>query len=112
MSIIDSRELQDEINDLQAQENEPDGLEAEEQDRLNALVALADEVGGEWEYGAALIPEGEFEDHARDLAEETGAIPSEYTWPISCIDWEQAARELSMDYTTVELEGVTYYVRP
>ena len=108
MSVIDSRELQDEIDDLLADEERDETDEA----RLKALQVLADHVGGEWEYGAALIPESEFEDHARDLAEEMGAIPSSYTWPISCIDWEQAARELSMDYTTVELEGVTYYVRP
>lgn len=45
------------------------------------------------------------------LAEDIGAIPSEYTWPASCIDWDQASRELQMDYTAVDFDGVTYWVR-
>lgn len=27
------------------------------------------------------------------------------------VDWERAARELQMDYTPVEFDGVTYWVR-
>jgi hypothetical protein len=28
-----------------------------------------------------------------------------------CIDWNEAASELQMDYTAVEFDGVTYWVR-
>ncbi|HKZ20341.1 MAG TPA: antirestriction protein ArdA [Acidimicrobiia bacterium] len=39
------------------------------------------------------------EDFARGLADELGLIPENYQWPVSCIDWEQATRELFMgDY--------------
>ena len=47
------------------------------------------------------------EDFAQNLADDLGLIPSEYSWPASCIDWDQAARELMMDY--MEHDG--YYFR-
>ena len=47
------------------------------------------------------------EDFARDMAESTGAMPKDNQWPMYCIDWEWAGRELMMDYT--EQDG--YYFR-
>ena len=38
------------------------------------------------------------EDMAQELAESIGAIDENASWPMSCIDWEQAARELMFDY--------------
>jgi antirestriction protein len=60
---------------------------------------------------STLIPENGFEDYARELAEDIGAISSDTGWPATCIDWERAARELQMDYTSVEYDGDTYYYR-
>jgi hypothetical protein len=80
---------------------------------LVALEALAKEGEGysDWQHGAALIRDSYFETYAREFAEEIGAIPNDAAWPCTCIDWEQAARELRMDYTSVEFDGVTYWVR-
>ena len=42
------------------------------------------------------------EEFAMDMAEETGARPetgSGTGWPLYCIDWEYAARDLMMDYS-------------
>lgn len=39
------------------------------------------------------------EDFAEDVAEQIGAIDKNATWPQTCIDWEQAAKELMYDYT-------------
>jgi len=36
------------------------------------------------------------EDFAAELAEETGSIPEGAAWPLTCIDWEQAWRELEI----------------
>lgn len=46
---------------------------------------------------------------------------SDAKWPFTCIDWEQAAKELSHDYTSIELrpldengeecDAITYYYR-
>jgi antirestriction protein len=104
-TILDSRELEDELVAL----TEDVGDEGA---RLDALQFLKSELDGSgWEYGIQLIPEGEFEDYARQLAEDIGAIPENGAWPTYCIDWERAARELAMDYSTVEFEGITYYWR-
>lgn len=37
-------------------------------------------------------------DFAQDMADQIGAVPDDLTWPVSCIDWEKAARELMYDY--------------
>lgn len=53
---------------------------------------------------------GNFKDDkefAQDMAEQTGAIDKNAQWPMSCIDWEQAAKELMYDYS----EDSGYYFR-
>ncbi len=50
------------------------------------------------------------EDFAQDLAEEMGAIPTDYSWPASYVDWERAARDLFMDYTDAPAPGGRIYV--
>jgi antirestriction protein len=53
---------------------------------------------------------GEFdsdEDFAQDMAEQVGAIDKDAKWPQTCIDWEQASKELMWDY--FEQDG--YYFR-
>jgi len=104
---IDSREVIARINYLTGTEDE------EEQAELKALEALAEEAQSspDWEYGETLIHEGYFETYARDLAEDTGAIDSQAGWPLYCIDWEYAARELKMDYMAVDFDDATYYIR-
>lgn len=53
---------------------------------------------------------GEFDDDkdfAMDMADQLGSVPNNVQWPLTCIDWEFAARELMTDY--FEIEG--YYFR-
>jgi hypothetical protein len=85
----------------------------ENSEELKNLNALAKEAEGyrDWEHGATLICESYFEDYARELAKDIGAITGDESWPATCIDWEQAAKELQMDYTSVEFDDVTYYMR-
>ena len=48
---------------------------------------------------------GEFgsdEDFAMDIAESTGSMPKDMSWPLNHIDWEMAARDLMMDYFEIE----------
>jgi antirestriction protein len=49
--------------------------------------------------------------YAQDFAEDIGAIDRNAGWPLGCIDWEAAADELKSDYSSIEFDGVTYWVR-
>lgn len=85
-----------------------------EAEELKTLRELADEASGyaaDWQYGEALIRDSYFEEYAQELAEDIGAINPDSSWPNNCIDWERAARELRMDYTGVDFDGVTYWTR-
>lgn len=86
----------------------------DEHQELMALQELADEASGyadDWCYGETLVRDDYFEDYARELAEDTGMVKGTEHWPLNCIDWEQAARELQIDYTSVDFDGVTYWIR-
>jgi len=91
----------------------------ENQDEFDALLdALAEleNSGGdhEWRrawYPVTLIADWHFEAYAEELAEDIGAISSAPNWPATCIDWERAARDLRMDYSSVEIGDNTYWYR-
>jgi len=110
--IIDSRDVISRIADLQASSAEPDFSE-DEQEELAALLALAaeGESSPDWEYGEALIHTDYFVTYAQELAEDCCDLPSPNQWPASCIDWDQAARELELDYTTINFDGTDYLIR-
>jgi len=70
-----------------------------------------EEWHGSW-YPLLFIRDSHFEDYARDLAEDVaGEALREARWPMTCIDWERAVMELQQDYTTVDVEGHTYWYR-
>ena len=88
--------------------------EDENYDELRSLKAFADQFEDycpDWTHGTTLIRDSYFEDYAREFAEDIGAINDDASWPNNCIDWERAARELQMDYTSGEFDGVTYWAR-
>lgn len=89
--------------------------ESAEGDELRSLQALAKEAEGyaaDWHYGETLIRDSYFEDYARDLANDVhGRGVRDAEWPFNHIDWEAAADALKADYTSVDFDGVTYWVR-
>lgn len=86
--------------------------DAENAEELAALEAFIAEGSDEWEDGVTLVRETYFRDYAQELAEDIGDIDfRKLSWPLTCIDWEQAARELQYDYTGADFAGVTYYFR-
>lgn len=123
--VIDSRDVIERIEQLQAIREpgpvaegvlNPEDYDADQDSlfaELAALEALAAEGDtiADWQYGATLIHENHFTDYAKELAEDLGTIPRDYSWPTSHIDWEAAANALKMDYSIVEFGGETYYVR-
>lgn len=80
---------------------------------LAALSKLAKEAEGyadDWTHGVTLIHDDYFTDYAREMLEDCGTIPRDLpTWVE--IDWEATARNVRMDYTGVNFDGVTYWVR-
>lgn len=111
--MFDSREVIERLDELDAMFS-ADGMHPEEIEERNALRALVSELEADcsdWKYGVLFVREDMFEDCARELAEEIGAIPSGYSWPASHIDWEAAADALRQDYSSVEIDGDTWYYR-
>lgn len=97
-----------------AQANVKDWDESDEGQELAKLKAFAEEAessSSDWTYGATLIHEDYFEDYARDLAAEGDYDMKNEQWPYTCIDWAKAAEELQQDYTSVDFDGETYWVR-
>ena len=108
-------ELQEELDELDSQfeDAEQPGNPSMGGDEYERRAVLRDFIAEVSDYSEddMLIPEDEFEDYTRQFAEDIGAIDSDARWPATCIDWEQAARELQMDYTGFMLDGQTYYAR-
>ncbi len=119
--VIDSRDVIARIEEIQeslpknAGEVMPgDGPELDAlREELKALLDLQEELHGspDWEYGEALIRDSYFKEYAQGLASDCGMIQSDMKWPCTCIDWDQAAQDLQMDYTSVEFDGIDYWIR-
>jgi hypothetical protein len=123
--VIDSRDVIDRIEELEGERDswlaDPDADDsdwaavnvddAEELATLKALASEGEDYAADWTHGETLIRDSYFVEYAQELAEDIGAINHEASWPNTCIDWDQAARELRMDYTAVEFGDVTYWIR-
>ncbi len=107
--IIDSRDVIEAIDTMRYCCDGAD--EALDFAALLNLAAEGEDYAEDWNYGEALIRDSYFEEYAQELAEDIGAINPDIGWPGNCIDWERAARDLQMDYTPVDFDGVTYWTR-
>jgi len=93
----------------------------EDNDAVSAFVALCGEFGIDAtpdaldqqgsNYESTLIPDESFEDYARELAEDIGAIDANASWPLMYIDWPAAADALRIDYSSVSYAGHDYLIR-
>lgn len=117
--IIDSRELIERAQEIAAeieQDNEerhlPAGDREEIEAELAAIETLADSGITDWEHGATLIPDDDsWVDYCRELAEDLGMVQEGAGWPNNRIDWDAAADDLRVDYTSVTFMGTDYLVR-
>ena len=118
--VIDSRDVIDRIEELEGERDSwvdetTDWVNANPDDyaELMALTALQDEAEGyapDWTYGETLIRDSYFTDYTRELLEDCRYIPHNLPHYIE-IDWDATARNIQQDYTSVEFDGVTYWVR-
>lgn len=97
--------------DLQGEDGFDSTVEGEELAALKALAEEGENYADDWNYGVALIRDSYFRTHAEELADDLGLVPNDAPWPLTCIDWRRAAEELKGDYTAIEFDGVTYWVR-
>lgn len=87
-------------------------IEPEELARAKALAEeLESYCGDQLNDGNTVIADRYFVEYARELAEDIGAIDRNASWPLSYIDWDTAAEALKQDYSAVEFEGQTWWVR-
>ena len=95
------RAKEDEVNN---KHREIEFWKEENQERLDDLTqclkAMDDYCGGD-----TLINEDSFTDYVIELA-DSADIPN---WIV--VDWEATAEDVAMDYTVVEFEGETWYMR-
>lgn len=90
----------------------------EEQNELDALTAIMEDLKGnggdeQWRgdwYPVTLIRESYFREYCLDLCHDIGSIPRDLPDYIE-IDWEATARNLRVDYTYTEIDGVNYLYR-
>ena len=117
--VEELRACRDEYNDKMgspdAWDSVPDG-EPEELAMLEGILSeLAgyggdEEFEGDW-YPLELIEDSYFQEYAQNLAEDCGMVDTNAGWPMTCINWEQAARELQMDCGNILIHGSTYWYR-
>ena len=118
--VIDSRDVIERIetleseleafleeNDVLLEENFP---EWEELETLRALATECSSLSADWRYGETLIRYSYWKYYVREMLEDCGDIPRNLPWYI-CIDWEETARNIAVDYSVVDFNGVDYYIR-
>ena len=120
----DIEALEEDIDDKETEAGDDDGdddtLKTEidkAQEELGILEEefkpfdeLVEEVGeSTLRDGEQLINKDYFTEYAQQMAEDCCDLKE--GWPHSCIDWDQAAKELQQDYSCVEFDGVTFYIR-
>jgi len=83
-----------------------------DQEELEKLIAFRKKVNNNrWEEGLLFIKNSFFEEYAKEFAEETISINCYTNWPFRWIDWKKASNELQTFYTSIKLDGVTYWYR-
>lgn len=113
--IHDKIELFEELESLE----ERAISEQEEFDLLSGFLESVKDQGGDelWRgswYPLTFIDEDDFEDFAREEAEDLHGVSHTKIgdWPFNHIDWKGAAEALKADYSSVEYDGTTYLYFP
>lgn len=116
--IIDVRDIIARINDIDLdtpetlQEKWDNGVE------YDLLLEILDELKGnggdeQWRgdwYPLVLIRDSHFKDYIRELLAECGDISAKLPNYV-VVDWDATARNFHVDYSTIEIDGATYWYR-
>ena len=123
---IDSRDVIARIEELEAERvaiESPDSVfietkrlieefdnseEGQELIALKVLAAQGEDYAPDWEYGAQLIHEDYFEEAMDEMLEDCGDIPKDLpSYLTITVDYDA----LKQDYTELDFDGQTYYIR-
>lgn len=111
--MIDIRDIIERIEEFE------DGtIEAPDDVERRILYSIMDEIRGnggdeQWRgdwYPVTLIASSYFTEYAQELVSDVGDLPRALPSYIE-IDWEATARNVRMDYSSVDIGGLTYYYR-
>lgn len=135
--IARMEEIESDIRDLEDENDvsQSDLEEAQEHNQIDTLETINDEIRQreeelsdlqdelaiwkefeyanvpDWHHGEAFINDDHFTEYAKQLAEDVCEMRNNLEWPFRHIDWEAAAEELQSDYTEVDVDNYTYWVR-
>ena len=103
-------EIADKENEIQECEVEYNRYSSE----LEELEALKDEISNNssegFDYGIQLIHENDIDDYFHEMLIDCGYIPKDMpSWIV--IDWQATYNNMKQDYSEIELNGNTFYVR-
>lgn len=111
---LKSQEALDALEEKLDEANEAlEDYEFDDQGELDSLEAINEEGEGyasDWRHGETLINESYWKEYVQELLVDLGELPKDLPSYIE-IDWEKTADNLAADYTTVEWNGVSFYVR-
>lgn len=79
-------------------------------DHIEEIDYIEDTVS-EFSYGETLIPVDDFTEYCEDMVEDCYDLTNVPSFIKNNINWEGVASDLSVDYTDVTYQGVSYLVR-
>ena len=92
-----------------------EGSRDDAKEELLPFKELEEEAEGyapDWHHGAALIRDSYFIEYCRELLSDIGDLPADLPGYIeNNIDWDGVADDLKIDYTEVDFDGITYWIR-
>ena len=98
---FDTRDMMERLAEIEDSEDADERAECE---RIRAAQSEIEQYAGDkCDDGIQMVADSYFKEHAQQLAEDCDMIPRDLAWPYTCIDWDQAARDLRMDYTAITL---------
>lgn len=126
---LDSRDIQNRYEELKDELELLEEVVSDAEQSLNSwkednwneytnLKSVVEQAEGcsDWNYGEQLIKDSAFVDYTENLIDDCCELPKEFSsgnwpWRHMTIDYSAAAEELKSDYTTIECDGETYYIR-
>jgi hypothetical protein len=106
-------EILDRIYDISSEDEETKAIDPEDQAELDELLRAVrhlESYSSDSVEDALLIPFDQFTEYCKDLVQDCCDVPRNLPDYIA-IDWNQTAKNMSVDYEEIEITGVSYYYR-